>query len=176
MEMARSRIAIRRLVFLTALILAVTACRGASSRTVVEGGGTATVATTAPTRTTTGRTSTHRDATAEAAITAAFLGWIDAQPHDAVQQYVQDYASIADPLRQGMVQHTSAALTRYTGRVDSVTLVDATHAKVRYTILFSGQPQYERLPGDALKIDGRWVVSRNTVCDLLAKGNIICPL
>jgi hypothetical protein len=131
--------------------------------------------TTTPTRTTTGHTPT-RDATAEAAITTAFLGWIDAQPHDAVQQYVQGYASIADPLRQGMAQHTSAALTEYTGRVDSVSVVDATHAKVRYTILFSGQPQYERLPGEALKIDGRWVVSRNTVCDLLAKGNIICPL
>jgi hypothetical protein len=174
MEMRRPSTAIRRLAFLTAPILTVTAC-GVSSKAVVVARAPATVAATGPTSTTT-RTPTRQGATAEAAIRTAFLGWIDARPHDAVQAYVQDYASIADALRKGMAQHTSAALDQYSGRVDSVALVDADHAKVRYTILFNGQPQYERRPGEALKIDGRWVVSRNTVCELLAEGQIACPL
>jgi len=174
--MVRSLSAIASLAMVIASIAAMTACHGASNRTVVTADGVATTTTSVPTHATTSPTSTDVDVTAEAAIRAAFLGWIDAQPHDAVQRYVQDYAAIADALRQGMAQHTSAALTQYTGRVDSVTLVDVTHATVRYTILFSGRPQYEHLPGEALKIDGHWLVTRDTVCSLLAKGNITCPL
>jgi hypothetical protein len=40
-------------------------------------------------------------------------------------------------------------------RVDSVALTDATHADVRYTLLFDGQPRYVQA-GGAVKIDGRW--------------------
>lgn len=109
------------------------------------------------------------------AIRAAFLGWIDAQPKDAIDAFVEDYASIRDAHRQGMAQHSPESLTRYSGRVDSITVVDDTHADVVYSILFDGIPQYGHRAGEAVKIDGTWMVTRATVCDLLALGGITCP-
>lgn len=111
----------------------------------------------------------------DAEIRAAFLGWIDAQPKDNVAQYVEDGAGIADALRQGMSQHGDDALSRYSGRVDSIQVIDATHADVRYSILFNGQPQYSMRPGKAIKFNGKWMVTRETVCELLAVGAVLCP-
>jgi hypothetical protein len=115
------------------------------------------------------------DASAETAIRTAFLGWMNAQPHDEISEYVEDSTSIADALRQGIAQHTGADLAKYSGRVESVQMTDATHAAVRYSILFDGSPQYADQAGEAIKIDGAWKVSRETVCNLLTYGGITCP-
>jgi heat shock protein HslJ len=135
----------------------------------------ATYASVAPQpRNTPGTTAGARDVSAEAAIRGAFLGWIDAQPHDAAGPYVQDFASIVGAVRRGMAQHSAADLARYSGRVDSVAIVDATHASVRYSILFDSSPQYADQPGEAIKVGGVWMVSRATVCHLLTYGGITC--
>jgi hypothetical protein len=119
--------------------------------------------------------SVGEDASAEKAIRTAFLGWMNAQPHDDISEYVEDHASILESLRQGMAQHSAAGLAKYSGRVDSVQIVDATHAAVRYTILFDGKPNFANEPGEAIKIDRVWKVSRDTVCNLLTNGGITCP-
>jgi hypothetical protein len=111
----------------------------------------------------------------EAAVRDVFLAWINAQPKDALDDIVEDFASIADVHRQGMAQHSDADLAKYSGRVDSVTIVDATHADVRYTILFDGVPNFSMMPGQAIKIDGKWMVTRDTVCNLLTYGGLTCP-
>jgi hypothetical protein len=36
-------------------------------------------------------------------------------------------------------------------------------------------PQYAFQPGQAIKINGTWMVSRDTVCALLEHGGISCP-
>jgi hypothetical protein len=118
---------------------------------------------------------TASDGSDEAQIRAAFLSWIDAQPKDALDEYVEDFESIADSLRQGIAQHTAEDVAKYSGRVDSIQIIDATHADVRYTILFDGAPQYAQQPGQAIKIDGVWKVTRDTVCNLLEFGGITCP-
>jgi hypothetical protein len=128
--------------------------------------------TSAPAPTTAPDTATSSD---EPAIRAAFLGWINAQPKDGVNEYVEDFGSIADSLRQGIAQHSAEDLAKYSGLVDSVRIIDATHADVRYTILFDGYPQYAQQPGQAIKIDGIWKVTRDTVCNLLTYGGITCP-
>jgi len=111
----------------------------------------------------------------EQQIRAAFLGWIDAQPHDNVAAYVEDAASILDSLREGMAQHTPDDLAKYSGRVDFVQIVDPTHANVRYSILWDGHDSIPYQDGAAIKVDGRWMVTRETVCALLAVGNVHCP-
>jgi hypothetical protein len=118
---------------------------------------------------------TATDASDEEQIRAAFLGWIYKQPKDGVNEYVEDFESIADSVRQGIAQHTADDLAKYSGRVDSVQIIDATHANVRYTILWDGDPQYAQQPGQAVKIDGVWKVTRDTVCNLLKYGGITCP-
>jgi hypothetical protein len=116
-----------------------------------------------------------RDVSAENSIRDAFLHWINAKPKDAVDQYVEDYASIAEAHRQGIAQHSEEELAKYSGRVESIEIIDSTHANVRYTILFDGNPQYANQAGEAIKVDGAWKVSRDTVCDLLIYGGIACP-
>jgi hypothetical protein len=143
---------------------------------------TPTVTTQAPTPTTPAPTSTTQVPTSdtntpeEAAVRTAFLAWINAQPKDGLDEFVEDFASIQDSLRQGMAQHSAADLTKYSGRVDSVQIVDETHASVVYSVLFNGAPEFSQRPGVAIKIDGVWKVSRDTVCDLLTLGGITCPL
>jgi hypothetical protein len=111
----------------------------------------------------------------EAAVRDLFLVWLNAQPEGNVAGIVEDYASIEAAHQQGIAQHSPESLALYSGRVDSVTIVDATHADVRYTILHGGSPQYSMMPGQAIKIDGTWMVSRETLCHLLTFGGITCP-
>jgi hypothetical protein len=49
------------------------------------------------------------------------------------------------------------------------------HADVRYTILHGGNPDFSMMPGQAIKIDGKWMVSRDTVCNPLTYGGLHCP-
>ncbi|MBV9953150.1 MAG: hypothetical protein JO291_14450 [Acidimicrobiia bacterium] len=109
------------------------------------------------------------------AIRAAFLGWIDATPKDDVAAYVEDYASIQTSLQAGIAQHSTEDLSTYSGRVDTISLLDATHAAVTYSIVHNGVPQFSERPGRAVKVTGVWKVTRGTVCDLLALGGITCP-
>jgi hypothetical protein len=111
----------------------------------------------------------------EAAVHDVFLSWIDAQPKSALDDVVEDFPSIRDAHEQGVAQHSAADLAKYSGRVDSVQIVDDAHANVVYSILFNGAPQFAYRPGEAIKIDGVWKVSRDTVCDLLEVGGIPCP-
>ena len=69
----------------------------------------------------------------------------------------------------------SEDLTKYSGRVEAVRMIDAAHATVDYTLLFGGQAQFGTRTGTAVKIDGAWKVSRDTECALLALGGITCP-
>jgi hypothetical protein len=109
------------------------------------------------------------------AIGSVFLRWMNAENRDDISAYVEDADSILEAHRQGLAQHTPEDLAKYSGRVDSIEVIDAAHADVRYTILWDGTPQYAFQPGQAVKIDGTWMVSRDTVCALLAHGGITCP-
>jgi hypothetical protein len=111
----------------------------------------------------------------EAAVRDVFLAWIDAQPRSALDDVVEDFASIRAAHEEGVAQHSADDLAKYAGRVDSVRIVDDTHADVVYSVLFNGVPQFALRPGEAIKIDGVWKVSRDTVCDLLKLGGITCP-
>jgi hypothetical protein len=120
-------------------------------------------------------TTSSADAADIDAIRAVFLRWMNAENRDDITAYVEDAASILDAHRQGLAQHTPEDLAKYSGRVDSIQMIDATHADVVYTILWDRTPQYAFQPGQAVKIDGTWMVSRDTVCALLKYGGITCP-
>jgi len=136
---------------------------------------TSTTVETVPAATTVPTTAPAAATGEEADIRAVFLAWLDAQERNAMDGIVEDFASIAATHLEGMHQHSEADLAKYSGRVDSVTIIDATHADVRYTVLFDGRPQFSMVPGQAIKIDGRWMVSRETVCNLLKNGGLTCP-
>jgi hypothetical protein len=107
------------------------------------------------------------------AITAAFLGWIDTRPIDASGVYIEDFASI----REAIIGAAAAngRPDEYTGRVEAITRVGENDADVIYSFIIDGQPVVANLTGHAVKIDGVWLVSRDTVCEALLMGPVHCP-
>jgi hypothetical protein len=134
--------------------------------------------TTLPTVTSAPATTTPPPADAspdELAIRDVYMHLIGQVPRDALDAYVEDFASIADSWRAGMAQNSEDTMQRYTMRIDSVTMTDDTHADVRYSLLYDARPAYPDQAGGAVKIDGRWYITRETVCSLLTHGGITCP-
>ncbi len=116
------------------------------------------------------------DAATDALIRKAVLGWLKSPTTNDLSPYVEDFASIKAAELQGAAQHSAAQLSGYSGQVDSVSVIDANTAQVRYTLLDSGAAIFGSLPGTVVKINGQWMVSRQTACDMLARGNVQCPV
>ena len=108
-------------------------------------------------------------------IEQAFLGWLRGKTLDEAALHIEDFASIRDAEAQGIAQHTPQDLAGFDGRVESVVITDPTHADVVYTVLHDGQPLYPNRPGKAVKVGGKWMVTRDTACALLSMGGITCP-
>jgi hypothetical protein len=111
----------------------------------------------------------------ERAIVAAFEAWADMHTDADLDATVEDPDAVRAPSHEGWAQQTPENLAAYDGRVDSIDLVDADHARVVYTILYNGQPAYPNRVGSAVRVDGTWKVSTETVCGMLRLGNITCP-
>jgi hypothetical protein len=108
-------------------------------------------------------------------IELAYLGWLRGKTLDEAALHIEDFASIRDAEAQGIAQHTPQDLAGFDGRVESVVIADPTHADVVYTVLHDGQPLYPNRPGKAVKVGGKWMVTRDTACALLSMGGITCP-
>ena len=84
----------------------------------------------------------------------------------------------ADLLRESffeMYERTKAIASRIVIRIDAITLVDADHANVTYTLLLDGAAVLDHLPGAAVRVGGRWLVSRRTYCDVATQGATEIP-
>ncbi len=68
-----------------------------------------------------------------------------------------------------------AIAARVRVRIDAVTLVDATHADVTYTLLLDDAAVLDHLPGAAVHAGGRWLVTRRTYCDVSTQGATEIP-
>jgi endonuclease/exonuclease/phosphatase family metal-dependent hydrolase len=55
-------------------------------------------------------------------------------------------------------------------RIDGIEPVDADHANVTYSLLLDGSPVLDHLEGSAVRVNGRWLVSRRTYCDVSTQG------
>jgi hypothetical protein len=110
------------------------------------------------------------------AITAAFETWIASKPPafagaDAV---IEDWASIKETAKKAgyLVGNPQC----YTGHVDAITRVGEKDADVIFSFLCDGQPATPtHAQGRAVKINGVWMVSRDTVCETFAIGEARCP-
>jgi len=56
----------------------------------------------------------------------------------------------------------------------SVTVTGDT-AEVTYDLLFGGNPTYPDLLGDAVRVDGTWLVTRELFCSIMASARVGCP-
>ncbi|HEY3670518.1 MAG TPA: hypothetical protein VGN51_06260 [Acidimicrobiia bacterium] len=111
----------------------------------------------------------------ERMIAQMFIVWMDDQSDAGLDASVADPDAVRAPSHEGWGQHTPEDLAQYEGLVESVTVVDSDHAQVVYTILHAGQVAFPRRLGGAVRVNGEWKVTTETVCGMLAIGGITCP-
>jgi hypothetical protein len=112
----------------------------------------------------------------KAAVAAAYHAWLDARNEknaDAAAAEIED----GDRLRATFVevQTKSAYLGVLSSRVDAVRLVGSDHALVTFSILANGVPTLSDQQGGAVRVNGRWLVSRATYCGVIALVGVNCP-
>ncbi|MER3453345.1 MAG: hypothetical protein C4344_06885, partial [Acidimicrobiia bacterium] len=81
-------------------------------------------------------------------------------------------------LRSFFVQRYEAVrdlAARVRVRIDDVALTDPDHASVTYTLLLDGTPVLDHISGGAVRIGGRWLVTRRTFCDVSTQGESEIP-
>jgi hypothetical protein len=111
----------------------------------------------------------------ERKIAQAFITWMDDQSDAGLDASVEAPDAVRTPSHEGWDQHSPDDLAQYEGRVESVRVTDADHAQVVYTILHAGQVAFSQRLGSAVRVDGQWKVSTETVCGMLSLGGITCP-
>lgn len=117
----------------------------------------------------------------DAAVRAAVTGWLTAPDGSAAAPFVDDYARIADALRDaGPVAvnggFTDFDLSRIDYRIDEVAGVSRGVAEFVYSVLDArGAPIYDRRVGRAVRVGREWKVTRETACAYVARrGSVAC--
>jgi endonuclease/exonuclease/phosphatase family metal-dependent hydrolase len=116
------------------------------------------------------------DAETKAAITGAFTTVFDG----SVTSIDKKLAAIEDAqkLKPFFVQSYAAQkaiAARIKLRIDRITVTDAMHADVEYSLLLDGAAVLDHLPGGAVKVGDTWLVTRKTYCDVSTQGAKTIP-
>ena len=61
------------------------------------------------------------------------------------------------------------------GLVATSISINGDTAEVTYDLLFGGNPTYPDLTGDAVRVDGGWVVTREMFCSIMTSARVGCP-
>jgi hypothetical protein len=117
---------------------------------------------------------TYAKGSIEDKVRTAFLGWTDTKPLAAKGPFIEDFDQIKATMEQAKAQ-APPGLDALHGVIESVTIVDATHAHVVYGFVNGDQPVVSGLPGDVVKIGGKWLVTRDTVCASFELEGVRCP-
>jgi endonuclease/exonuclease/phosphatase family metal-dependent hydrolase len=125
--------------------------------------------TTAPT---TSETQTGEvDPATLAAITDAFETLFNGDVTDVDQKLTAlEDSEVLRPFFLQTYAAQQAIASRVRVRIDDVKLVDANHADVTYTLLLDGAAVLDHLPGAAVRVGDRWLVTRRTYCDVSTQG------
>ncbi|MGQ0832301.1 MAG: endonuclease/exonuclease/phosphatase family protein [Microthrixaceae bacterium] len=136
----------------------------------------AATATSAPTTTSTTTASSEIDADTAAAITGAFTTLFGGEVTDVEQKLAA--LERGEELRTSFLQSyeaTKDVASRISVRIDDMSRVDGTHASVTYSLLLDGTPVLDHLPGEAVLVGGRWLVSTRTYCEVSTQGATQIP-
>lgn len=133
------------------------------------------------------RAAVRRARVARATTTTTAPGVVDAAVRAAIEQAFEvvfgggvtdverklSYLEDGERLRSFFVQRYEAVrdlAARVRVRIDDVVLTDPDHASVTYTLLLDGTPVLDHISGGAVRIGGRWLVTRRTFCDVSTQG------
>jgi hypothetical protein len=151
----------RRIVLATVLVALLASCGGDDD----DGGGDDDAATS-----TTQEESTTTSIDEQAAIEEITQAWVAFfNPQLSLDEritHLEDGEQLR-PFVEQQAQILGAQASQASAQVDEVTLNDDGTANVEFQILLAGQPV---LPtsGTAVQEDGTWLVSKTTLCDLIA--------
>jgi ABC-type glycerol-3-phosphate transport system substrate-binding protein len=158
----------RRLVIATVLVALLASCGGDDDND--DGGDDAATSTTQEESTT---TSIDEQAATEE-ITQNWEAFFNNQlPLDERVTYLEDGQELK-PFVEQQAQILGEQASQASAQVDNVTLNDDGTANVEFQILLSGQPVLPTT-GTAVLVDGKWVVSKTTLCDLIALAGTTPP-
>ncbi len=103
------------------------------------------------------------------AITTAFETYMDGSIEDTELRIDQaeDFPGMRAAARL-MFEATADVGAGVRARVDSISRKSATAALIVYSILLNDQVVFDGREGEAVLVDGRWLVSKATFCDLAA--------
>jgi hypothetical protein len=87
---------------------------------------------------------------------------------------IDDPAGLDEPSRSAESGPYGAQVRSVVARVDRIVFTSPTTAAVAYELMVDGSP-YAARAGDARLVDGRWKVTRATVCGDLALAQVTCP-
>src|SRR5262249_23639609 len=122
----------------------------------------ATDATMPKSATTTTVASGPADAATTAAITKSFDDLFGGSVTDVPTKLaaLEDATALHDSFMKSL-EATKSVASRISVRIDAVTLTDAAHASVTYTLLLDGTtPVLDHLPGGAVYSGARWLVTK----------------
>jgi len=114
---------------------------------------------------------------ARRAVADAFLNSMEVGADGRTLINVEDGAALADCAEQVRIRNAAIA-PQVTQTIDHIKFLDATTAAVWLTTLLNGQPPHPGLfqrECRAVFIDGRWKVSRDSMCASWRFGGIECP-
>jgi hypothetical protein len=155
----------RRLILATVLVALLASCGGDDD----DGGDEATDTTEAESTTT-----TIDEQAAIAEITQNFVAVFNPQlTIDERVSYLEDGQELKSLVEQ-QYQILGPQATQASAQVDNVTLNDDGTATVEFQILIGGQPVVPTT-GTAVLVDDKWLVSKATVCDLIALAGTSPP-
>jgi ABC-type glycerol-3-phosphate transport system substrate-binding protein len=158
----------RRLVIATVLVALLASCGGDDDND--DGGDDAATSTTQEESTT---TSIDEQAATEE-ITQNWEAFFNNQlPLDERVTYLEDGQELK-PFVEQQAQILGEQASQASAQVDNVTLNDDGTATVEFQILLSGQPVLPTT-GTAVLVDDRWLVSKITLCDLIALAGTTPP-
>ena len=130
----------------------------------------------APSTTTTAAGGGSMDDETHAAITAAFQAVFNGDITDIERKLaaIEDRELIRSFFVEGYERSKDVA-SKIRVRIDAIELIDHSLAKVTYTLLLEGNAVLDHLPGGAINVDGRWLVTRRTYCEVSTQGAAEIP-
>ena len=71
--------------------------------------------------------------------------------------------------------HAAVAAVQPADLLTNAVTIDGEVAEVQYDLLFGGTPTYTDLLGDAVLLDGVWMVTREMLCGMMTSARVGCP-
>jgi hypothetical protein len=142
-----------------------------SSDELRDAGRQATTSSTASTTTVAGEVDEATEQAVVGAFEAVFAGTSDLDTRVAA---IEDGETLRTVVEEGFAANEEIA-SRITVEVADVRLPEPDRAEVTFSLLLDGSAVLADLPGEAVLVDGTWLVSRRTFCDVGTQGMTELP-